>query len=296
MELAVKSPCKVNLLLNVLGRRPDGFHDLETLMHPVELCDELRFSLGGDGIELSCNDPSLAVDDSNLVHGAASAFLERGGFSMGVRIHLEKRIPMAAGLGGGSANAAATLNGLNQLLEHPLDDATLRDLAASLGSDVPFFLQSGPAIATGRGESIERQQPFPTLESAWFLLIRPSFGISTPWAYQSLGRFSEALHGRPGRARQLADALYRGSLREASGGFYNSLEAPAFEKYPILKLYKEFLVENGASAALMSGSGSTTFGLFEAQQDAERTLESFGGRFGRSHWSAIVPARDVGGE
>lgn len=290
MDLVVESPCKVNLLLNVLGRRPDGFHELETLIQPVGLHDELEFSVGGDSIELSCNDPALPLDARNLVRRAAAAFFEKAPPVRGVSIHLEKRVPTAAGLGGGSANAALTLSSLNRLFDRPLDDSALGELAASLGSDVPFFLQSGPAIASGRGESIERLPSFPALESAWLLLIRPAFGISTPWAYKSLGGFPEAVSGQPGRAKQLADALREGSLREASGRFYNSLEAPAFQKYPILRMYKRFLLEQGAAAALMSGSGSTTFALFEAESDAARVLEVFCSRFGTSHWSAIVPA------
>ena len=147
MTLIRKSPCKVNLLLNILGRRPDGFHELETVMQPVNLCDELAFERTASGVQLTCSEPSLPTDAGNLVHRAATAFLERGGITAGVRIHLDKKIPMAAGLGGGSGNAATTLLALNDLFERPLAAEALQEIAARLGSDIPFFLQSNPAVA-----------------------------------------------------------------------------------------------------------------------------------------------------
>ena len=179
MALEQKSPCKVNLLLNILGQRPDGFHELETVMHPVNLFDEIRFARGGDGIQLTCNEPALPVDSKNLVYRAADAFLKLHHLRDGVRIHLQKRIPLAAGLGGGSGNAATTLLALNELFDQPLSTAKLNELAASLGSDVPFFLQNRPALATGRGEKIQPLDFFPALRGKAFLLIHPGFGIST---------------------------------------------------------------------------------------------------------------------
>src|SRR5436190_5289571 len=155
MHLEKQSPCKVNLLLNILGKRADGFHELETVMHPVPVCDTLSFARDGNGIELACSDPALPTNSSNLVWRAARAFLENAGIVSGVRIHLEKRIPMEAGLGGGSGNAATTLLGLNELFGSPLTPHSLQELAAALGSDVPFFLQGKPALGTGRGERIE---------------------------------------------------------------------------------------------------------------------------------------------
>src|SRR5690242_1897047 len=145
--LEKKSPCKVNLLLNILGKRADGFHELETVMHPVHFYDELRFTRAGEGIQLSCSDATLPTDARNLVHRAASLFTEAAGITEGVQIHLEKRIPQAAGLGGGSGNAATTLLGLNELFGQPLTPEQLHSLAAQLGSDIPFFLQTRPALA-----------------------------------------------------------------------------------------------------------------------------------------------------
>lgn len=284
-----KSPCKVNLLLNILGRRPDGFHELETVMQPVNLFDEIRFERDGHGIQLTCNEPTLPVDAKNLVYCAAEAFLKLHDQRAGIHIHLEKKIPLAAGLGGGSGNAATTLLALNELFGRPLSTAKLEGLAAGLGSDVPFFLQNQPALATGRGEIIQPLNPFPALQGKAFLLIHPGFGISTPWAYQNLARFPEALNGRPDRAQKLVAKLQAGDLRAAGAEFYNSLEAPALEKYPVLALYQEFLRANGALAALMSGSGSTTFAIVENVNAGEALVEKFKTKFGTNAWTAVVP-------
>src|SRR3954470_24634841 len=154
MMLEKLSPCKVNLVLNILGKRSDGFHELETVMHPVGLCDRLTFSRAGT-LEVVCDNPELPCDARNLVHKAATAFLQQAAVREGVRIRLEKRIPMAAGLGGGSGNAAVTLLALNELFGSPLDTKQLTRIAATLGSDIPFFLQTEPALATGRGDNIQ---------------------------------------------------------------------------------------------------------------------------------------------
>lgn len=288
--LEKKSPCKVNLLLNILGPRPDGFHELETVLHPVKYHDRLTFERTGASLQLTCSDPALPTDGSNLVHRAAARFLAAAKISDGVRIHLEKHIPMAAGLGGGSGNAAVTLLGLNELFGRPLTDAQLHAIAASLGSDINFFLQDQPALATGRGEQVEALEHFPALRGAGFFLVHPGFGISTPWAYRELARFPAAQKGQPGRARRLIALLRQNNNLIAAGKeFYNSLEAPALEKYPVLALYQEFFRAHGAAATLMSGSGSTTFALFEKPTAAEAMLEKFPAQFGPPGWMAAVP-------
>jgi 4-diphosphocytidyl-2-C-methyl-D-erythritol kinase len=287
MKTLLKSPCKVNLLLNILGKRADGFHKLETVMQPVNFCDELSFERGGNGIQLSCSDKNLPTDSKNLVFRAATDFLAAVKIGGGVKIHLEKKIPLAAGLGGGSGNAATTLLALNELFGQPVSSSKLNELAASLGSDVNFFLQNKPALATGRGEKIQSLENFPALKDKAFLLVHPGFGISTPWAYQNLARFPAALNGQKGRAQKLVSTLQAGDLPAA--GLYNSLEAPALEKFPILALFQEFLRANGALAALMSGSGSTTFAIAENVSAAESLSEKFKSKFGSNCWTAVVP-------
>ena len=287
MEVRLQSACKVNLLLNILGKRPDGFHELETLMQPVGIYDFLTLKTGGAGIELSCNHPELPTGRDNLVYRAAEKFVETAGIAGGVTIHLEKNLPLAAGLGGGSANAAVTLLGMNQLHGTPLSETDLHRLAAELGSDVPFFLQDQPALARGRGEQIVPLDRFAALRGKEILLIHPGFGVSTAWAYKNLARFPDALQGRPGRAESLATSLALGNLNPAE--FYNSLECPVLEKFPLLAMFIEFLRGQGALAAMMSGSGSTTFGIFSDAAACDRAKESFIEKFGSFCWMRSVP-------
>jgi 4-diphosphocytidyl-2-C-methyl-D-erythritol kinase len=291
MHLELDSPCKVNLLLNVLGPRPDGYHELETLLHPVAVFDRLSFARAGHRIELTCSDPTLPTDSGNLAYRAAAAFCEAAGIRDGVRIHLEKRIPVAAGLGGGSGNAATTLLGLNELFGQPLSSEELHRIAASLGSDIPFFLQQRPALATGRGENIHALDFFPALRGAAFLLIHPGFGIPTAWAYGQLSRFPATLRGPPSRAHKLIQLLQAAHLAAAGAEFYNALEAPALEKFPLLALFQDFLRAQGALATLMSGSGSATFAMTQTEADARRLEDIFKAKF-PGCWTAVVP---VGG-
>jgi 4-diphosphocytidyl-2-C-methyl-D-erythritol kinase len=291
--LQKKSPCKVNLSLNILGRRADGFHELETVMQPVDLCDEMTFTRAGSGLQLTCSHPELPTDSRNLVHRAATSFLAAAKISEGVRIDLQKHLPLAGGIGGGSANAAMTFSALNELFGSPLPLEKLHELAAALGSDVPFFLYGQPALATGRGEQIQPLENFSALRGRAFLLVHPGFGISTPWSYQNLARFPQALNGQAGRAQKLVALLRAGDLKAAAKEFYNSLEAPAFDKFPVLQRYQEFLRENGALVALMSGSGSTTFAIAENPAAAERLAEKFKSEFGDNGWLATVEIKQA---
>lgn len=287
MAVERQSPCKINLLLNVLDRRTDGFHDLETVLHPIGVCDELSLARRPAGIALRCSEPTLPVDNRNLVWRAAEAFLQAAHIKEGVHIALQKRIPVAAGLGGGSSNAANTLLGLNELFGHPLSSAALTSLAAGLGSDVPFFLQPQPALATGRGEHLEVLDFFPALRDVFALLVYPGFGVPTAWAYQRLAAFPGQWKGDPGRGRRLITLLEAGDLAQAVSGFHNTLELPVLRKYPILELFQEFLRAHGAVATLMSGSGSTTFALVRNRSDAEGLSERFVEKFGNC-WTSII--------
>lgn len=290
MSLTVPSPCKVNLVLNILGRRPDGYHELETLFLPVPVCDQLVLETAPAGIHLTCSHPDLPTDATNLVHRAATAFLDRAGVSSGVAIHLDKRLPLASGIGGGSSNAACTLLGLNELLGRPLALPELHQIAATLGSDVNFFLQNEPALATGRGESIRPTGPFAALRGTAILLFHPGFGIPTPWAFRELARFPDLLQGRPGRASALAERLRTGTDAGAAldGQLFNALETPAFLKYPILILYQEFFRGQGCLGTLMSGSGSTTFALFGSRNAADAAASAFRAEFGETGWLAVA--------
>lgn len=285
------SPCKINLLLNILGRRPDGFHELETLFFPLPLHDQLCFETAsaGTGITLTCTHAELPTGPENLVYRAAQAFFAATGLKPDVRIHLQKNLPLAAGLGAGSANAAVTLDALNEMHHRPLPPARLQALAATLGSDVAFFLQDRPALAFGRGEQLEPLPALSALKNLAVLLVHPGFGVSTAWAYRALADFPAALKGRPGRARELARLLQEGTLREAAPLFYNALEAPVLRKYPLLQWIQDFLREQGALVTLMSGSGSTTFALMPDPGAAERALAALRSAYRAEIWSAVVP-------
>jgi 4-diphosphocytidyl-2-C-methyl-D-erythritol kinase len=243
------APAKINLFFEIKGRRDDGFHEIETLMTPISLADRLTIERAGDdrNIEFSCDDPALPSGEDNLVVRAAKLFQERTRIRAGVAITLEKKIPHGAGLGGGSSDAASTLLGLNELFEVGLTEDKLMTLAAELGSDVPFFVARSGAICRGRGELVAAV----TLEKkVHLLLLKPDFGVPTPWAY---GRWQES--------KQLPGIDY--SPQDFGGiKFSNDLERPVFEKFVFLARLKTWLRQQPEVAvALMSGSGSTVFAV-----------------------------------
>ena len=258
------APAKINLYLHITGRRADGFHELETLMAPISLGDLLEIELlPHSGIVFTCSDSSLANGDDNLAVKAAKLFQSEFGLTQGVRLHLEKTIPVGAGLGGGSSDAAAVLLALRKLTSIGADDATLRELAARLGSDIPFFIPGTPAICRGRGEIIE---PVTLRDTYQGLLVHPGFGVSTPWAYQTYAQNPAA--GEAGRA--FPDFTLR-----------NDLEAPAFSKYAWLPVAKAwFRQQPQVLDALMSGSGSSVFALTADADAASALRENFHAEFG----------------
>jgi 4-diphosphocytidyl-2-C-methyl-D-erythritol kinase len=264
-RMTIDAPAKVNLTLRVLGRRDDGFHEIETVMVPITLADRLEINLRADhDVRLTCSDPSVPSDASNLGHRAAAAFAKHTGMKFGVDIHIEKKIPHGAGLGGGSSDAAAVLVALDRLLATKMPTEELERVAATLGSDIPFFIRSQPAICRGRGEIIE---PFEGLPPADILLVKPPFPIPTPWAYQAWAN-SE----KPSATFQ----QFHGSI-----SLVNDLENPVFSKYLLLPVLKSALRAHPAvSAAMMSGSGSTIFAILrDSAQGIEEWIHS---EFGES--------------
>ncbi|MGI8889560.1 MAG: 4-(cytidine 5'-diphospho)-2-C-methyl-D-erythritol kinase [Chthoniobacterales bacterium] len=241
------APAKINLFFRILRRRDDGFHEIETLMAPITLRDELTIEPNASGLKFSCDDPSLPTGEENLVVGAAKAFFDEAKAEPAFQIHLKKKIPHGAGLGGGSSDAASALLGLNEMHGYPLEMARLTNIAARLGSDVPFFLARGPALCRGRGEVVEPLEALPRLS---LLLLKPSFGVPTPWAYQQW-RESRELSGIEYGPQKVGDLKLE-----------NDLERPVFEKHLFLARMKTWLREQPeVLAALMSGSGSTMFAV-----------------------------------
>lgn len=280
------SPAKINLYLRITGKRPDGYHELETVMLPLDFGDTMTFEPRAAGIELVCDDPRLPVDETNLVVRAAKRLVERQRVERGAKITLQKRTPLAAGLGGGSSNAAATLAGLDELWSLHAPRSTLHDIAAKLGSDINFFLAGGAAICRGRGEKVE---PIDCRLSATILLVNPGFGISTKWAYESWAKAASGLTAKPVEVTVVARALADDDLEALSRSLYNSLEAPSIRKYPVLELLKATMRECGAAGAMMSGSGATVFGLFAEGAAAQAAGVRIREQFGPSMW--VAPTR-----
>lgn len=265
-DLVAPSYAKINLGLYVLGKRPDGYHDIWTIFQELEFHDTLFFQKSSELLHISTTHPTLSVGEDNLVCRAVQLLHSRTGCPRRIKIHLEKRIPLSAGLGGGSSNAAATLRGLNHLFDLKLSVDDLASLGAELGSDVPFFLYGGTAVATGRGENIQQHPPFPPF---WVVLICPDFGVSSAWAYKNLNlkltNFEEIIRVLP----QVNDIVITG---EHCTPLVNMLEQPVIKKYPIIGSIKAQLLDYGAEWALMSGSGSTVFGIFRDNTAAEYAL------------------------
>ena len=261
------APAKINLSLIVKHRRTDGFHEIETVIVPISLCDSLEIERrnGGD-LEFICDDPSVPGDDTNLVVRAARLFFRAASREPQVRIHLEKKIPHGAGLGGGSSDAATTLLGLNKLFNTGFSREQLSAMAAELGSDVPVFVHESAAVCRGRGEQIEPC----ALPQRWpLLLLKPPFGVPTPWAYRQW-RDSVEIPGIPYAPQPFA----WGELR-------NDLERPVFEKFLFLAQCKRWLLaQPEVAGALMSGSGSTLFAVLRdsagAPLLAQRAMREFG--------------------
>lgn len=255
------APAKINLSLEIKGRREDGFHEIETLMAPISLSDRLTIELGksSGGVQFSCDDSSLSNGADNLVVRAAELFRKAAKIEAGVEIALEKKIPHGAGLGGGSSDAATTLLGLNELFETRLDRTALMGLAVQIGSDVPFFILGSAAKCRGRGEIVE---PAKLPMNFNLLLVKPEFGVPTPRAYQRW-KTSRDLPGVDYSVQNFTDVQ-----------FVNDLERPVFEKFVLLGYLKTWLrLQPEVAAALLSGSGSTVFAVLRSGADANQLGE-----------------------
>jgi 4-diphosphocytidyl-2-C-methyl-D-erythritol kinase len=253
--MQVSAPAKINLFLKVLRRRLDGFHEIETFISPISVCDQIKIDKNkrGQGISFRCDDPSVPRGGENLIVRAANAFFAATQTKPAVSIVLKKKIPHGAGLGGGSSDAAAVLLALNQLFATKLSREKLAKLGSTIGSDVPFFIFESAAICTGRGEIVT---PRKLTEQLSILLVKPDFGVSTPWAYKHWQNSREV----PGIPYVQQD--FRGQK------LHNELERPVFEKFVFLARIKTWLLEQKeVAAALMSGSGSTVFAVVPSNVD-----------------------------
>lgn len=265
------APAKVNLSLRVLGKRADGFHELESLVCPISLFDRLELDHRAEpGIAFACDDATLPTGDENLAVRAARLFCDACGLEPNLRLRLAKQIPHGAGLGGGSSDAASVLLGLDALFETRLPTAALAAMAADLGSDVPLFIYRSAAVIRGRGEEVEPMAGVPELP---LLLIKPPFGVPTPWAYKNWTE-SREIPGIPYAAQEFP-----------WGALVNDLERPVFEKYLFLASLKQWLLgQPEVAGALMSGSGSTVFAVLREKPLGFALGERLAAEFGSDLW------------
>ncbi len=289
--LKIAAPAKINLYLKVLGQRPNGYHDLATLMQKIEIYDEITLQPYGKGINLKCVNSDLPENEDNLVYKAAALFFNTmkgrlAGDKQGVRLTLKKEIPVAAGLGGGSSDAAAVLLGLNRLCEAKCTVDQLISMAVQLGADVPFFVFDCPAAwATGIGEKLKSVVP---LKDQYVLLVNPGFAVSTKWVFQNFALTKVDKNNNLFNSRKGSDALTLGktfSRRVIKPvEMENDLESITCEKYPEITTLKNTLLCHGATGTMMSGSGPTVYGLF--RQDnylaAEKCLNELKKRYDKS--------------
>lgn len=257
------APAKINICLHVLNRRSDGYHDLAMLMQRVSLYDKISIALtGGADITVQCGGVTLPAGQQNIAARAAQALLDRAGVRQGLEIVIEKNIPVAAGLGGGSSDAATVLMGLNDMLSLGFSPEQLMETGVKLGADVPFFIFKHAAWATGIGDRLEEVHGLPPV---WYVLVNPGLEVSTAWVYKNL-RLTSARDN-------LRIPRFSGEVEEVVNLLHNDLETVTVERFPLIEDVKQQLIQLGAKGALMSGSGSTVFGVFSDECTARAAAE-----------------------
>ncbi len=265
-QISLKSRAKINITLDVIGKRPNGYHDLSMIMQTVNLYDSIYIrKMHAPGIKLKTNLKWLPNDEGNIVYQAAKLFKETCNIDTGIFMELNKRIPVAAGLAGGSSNAAAALIGLNSLFETELDQKKLMELGVKLGADVPYCILGGTALAEGIGEILT---PLPAMPDCYVLIAKPKINVSTVAVFQSL----DITHiGKRPDNRKVIEAIQQGDIGTVAKNMCNVLETVTEKKYPVIATIKEMMLQHGAKGAIMSGSGPTVFGIYHSKEDAQKT-------------------------
>jgi len=261
--LEIKAPAKVNLYLRIIGKRTDGYHNIETIFQSVSLFDELYLEeINSPVIKIECNHPQVPPGEGNIVYRAVILLREYTGISRGIKIRLDKKIPVGGGLGGAATDAAATLEGLNKLWQLNLPRENLFHIARKMGADVPFFLLRGTVLGEGRGDELK---VLPDLPPVWLVIINPGFPTSTAQIYQQVG---VGLTNSSNDIKIMLNAIESGNIKLLSRYLRNDLEAVVFPQFPILRQLKEKLIQLGALGALMAGSGSSIFGMVAEEEVA----------------------------
>ncbi|HAE61047.1 MAG TPA: 4-(cytidine 5'-diphospho)-2-C-methyl-D-erythritol kinase [Eubacteriaceae bacterium] len=268
-RFSVMTPAKINLTLDIIKKREDGYHEISMVMQTVDLCDELEFEERESQIEIECTNDKIPCDRGNLVYKAAKALKEEFDIKKGVYIKINKRIPLEAGLAGGSSNAAGTLIALKKLWDIRISEERLNEIAKSIGADVPYCTQGGTMLAEGIGEKLTRLKNLPDYQ---VVLVKPNFTISTAWAYNNVDIKNIKKH--PDN-EAVSRAIEYGDRAEIEKNLGNVFEQAAFKKYPELAGIKKALTELGAKGSLMSGSGPTVYGLFDDEAKAESAWKHF---------------------
>ncbi|MCK4839985.1 MAG: 4-(cytidine 5'-diphospho)-2-C-methyl-D-erythritol kinase [Desulfobulbaceae bacterium] len=286
-EKTIQAPAKINLCLAVKGKRSDGYHELESVMQKLELADIVRIRVEeGTGISLSCPGSDLPEDRTNLVWQAARLLIDEAGVDCRVIIILEKNIPVSAGLGGGSSDAAAVLLALDDLLLTNLGEERLLGMALQLGADVPFFIKKNLSAALAKGVG-ERLTAVPGIHDCEVILVKPGFGVSTKWVFDNLALTTNSNPYILAPEKDCLSDRYSGSevdfLKQAGpAGFFNDLESVTVAHYPEIAEIKKLMLADGALVSLMSGSGPTVFGIFTDNCKAVACYKKFGKRYGHN--------------
>ena len=269
-KIKIECPAKINLSLDVIGKRSDGYHELKMIMHTVNICDYLEVGLRLDAaISIVSDNKVVPCGEENTVYKAAKEFFAKLKRSCGVQINIKKNIPIGAGMAGGSTDAAGTLKALNLLTGNPFLDSELEKIGKEVGADVPFFIRGGCQLCEGIGDILT---PLPEMKGVFLTVAKPDVMVSTPWVYKNLTLDENSVHSD---TPLLISALEKGEYEKFSGNSSNTLETVTAKKYPEINEYKNIMQKNGAFFAMMTGSGSAVFGLFRKKEQAERAANCF---------------------
>jgi 4-diphosphocytidyl-2-C-methyl-D-erythritol kinase len=270
-KIEIDSYSKINLTLNILGKRQDGYHNIETIMQSVNLADRIFIKEEKEGIEIKCSHPLIPVDTQSLTYRTAEKILNRYRVTKGVKIEIDKKIPLASGMAGGSANSASILVGINKLFDMNLSNKDLRGIGEELGMDVPFCIQNGTALAYHKGEKVT---PLPFINPPlWVIIINPGFEIPTKWAYNNIDLDRIKKEKNNNNTTDMLKALKDRELPGIAKNLFNSFEGLVIKKYPEIGKIKDRLIKEGAMGALMSGSGPTVFGIARNKEQALKIYE-----------------------
>lgn len=274
--LNLKAPAKVNYLLDVIRRRPDGYHELRMVMQRINLCDEISITLtDSPTLAVTCGRNGVPDGPDNIAWKAARTMLDISGSKIGANISITKNIPVAAGLGGGSSDAASVLMGLNELLKLSLTDNRLMEIGVTLGADVPFFIFKKTALAEGIGDKLSAM---PVMPKVWILVINPGVHVSTAWVYRSLELTNQ-------KVLSTLPQFYR-TAEDICSIFNNDLESVTIPAFPVIADIKKLMIQHGSTGSMMSGSGSTVFGIFSNKAEAENAAKQI--TSGTDWYTAVV--------